>query len=435
MVADDPRDGAVNRRGRPPGALLSWRLVAILALALAVRLVMVATMSSDGYPDYQDLVYHAHAIMDGRYPDRNVEGIYSFRAPLYPAVLAGVFSLAGERYRVVTALQALAGVLIVYLVYRLARTTARQRGALVAASVAAVYPYLVQPVGYLQTETLYTLLTVAATFWMLRAVGEGGVAWRPAAAAGLLGGLATLCRPSGQLLLGILAGWLIGVALARRWPWRAALPALAALVGVAALVVLPWTVRNYVRFSELIIVNNQAGEVFWLGNNPHYARLMHARTSTEFAARVQDMWQAIQAGASDIEDLTPAQLDRYYWRRALAYVAESPGAWGRLLVVKAVEFWRPWLHPVAYGWRVAVVSGLFAVPVFALGALGALALWRSGRRAEVALVAAMVLVHAAFFTLFHPTVRYRTPAVDVYLIALMGAGWMAMRDRWSPGSV
>jgi hypothetical protein len=36
-----------------------------------------------------------------------------------------------------------------------------------------------------------------------------------------------------------------------------------------AIVVLPWTIRNYVQFNKFILVSNNGGVNFWMGNNPN----------------------------------------------------------------------------------------------------------------------------------------------------------------------
>jgi 4-amino-4-deoxy-L-arabinose transferase-like glycosyltransferase len=416
-------------------ALRHVGLLGILAVAALLRLG-IATFSQhpEQYPDMQDFLYHANGILAGQYPERNVEGIYSFRAPLYPFLLAGVLRVFGERFVIVTLLQALAGVVLVYVVYLFARRLFDERAALISAGLAAVYPYLLAPIGYVQTESLYAVLALGGTFLFVTTVlpdRDGGTAARArAAVAGVLYGLAMLCRPSAMLVIVTWGLWVAGLVASRAREARKTMPAFVLMLACAAVVVLPWTVRNYLKFSELILVNNQAGEIFWLGNNPHYARLQHATTATEFQTTLRTIWAEAEAQRPLVEGLSPREIDRFWWDKGWRYAASSPREWRSLLAVKWVDFWRPWLNPVAHAHGTVVLSALFAVPVFVAGALGMARLACTGRYRHFGLFALMFVTSGVFFTLFHPTVRYRTPSVDVLLLSLAGVGAVALSAMW-----
>ena len=122
----------------------------------------------------------------------------------------------------------------------------------------------------------------------------------------------------------------------------------------------------------------------------------------------------------------------YYWEKGWSYVSSSPGEWLYLLFLKWVDFWRPWLNPVAHGRGTVVLSAVFSVPVFIGGALGMVELFRAGKYQYLVLLLAILVVHSLslFFTLFHPTVRYRTPSVDVFLLVLAGGGFGHHVKRW-----
>lgn len=411
-------------------------MIGLLAVAFLLRLGMVVmTPRPEDYPDVQDFVYHANAIIDGRYPDRNVEGLYSFRAPLYPFLLSLFFRLFGYRFIFVTVFQAVIGVVLVYGIYALARRWFDERAAVVAGALAAVYPYLLYPVAYVQTESVYTLLAFTATLWFVRAVGADGIElrrWLPyAVGAGALGGLAMLCRPSALLLILILGAWVATMVVFRIGPGGRAVVPLLVFLFAAAVIVLPWTIRNYVRFSELIIVNNQAGEIFWLGNNAHYRELFRTETPEAFRATLAAMWSELQADRPMVGHLSPGAIDRYYWEKGWRYIASSPREWMTLLFLKWLAFWRPWPNPVAHGAGSALISALVATPVFVGAAVGMVQLFRRRRYESFGLLLMLIVVHAVFFTLFHPAVRYRTPSVDVFLLVLAGGGLGDLVTRWS----
>jgi hypothetical protein len=50
--------------------------------------------------------------------------------------------------------------------------------------------------------------------------------------------------------------------------WRVRLADVALAGGIAAALILPWTVRNYVVFDRFLLLNSQAGQTFWNSNHP-----------------------------------------------------------------------------------------------------------------------------------------------------------------------
>ena len=172
--------------------------------------------------------------------------------PLLPLVLAvpslvGVDTILGHR-----AVLAILAAGTIWLVGSLGRRLAGPGAGLVAAALAALHPMLVGADTSLMTEGLGALLTVAILRAALLLLDEPRP--RHAVLLGALGGAAALLRGEGVILLG---GVLLVVALALvRRHQRAALRLLAGAAGVAALVVLPWLVRNYTVFHSLVMSNN-----------------------------------------------------------------------------------------------------------------------------------------------------------------------------------
>ena len=134
-----------------------------------------------------------------------------------------------------------------------------------AGAVAALYPTLVAFGHYLWSETLFALLAVLGWWasWEARARRSVGLA----AAAGLAFGLAALTRELGLLFAGAVALWWVGgdVLARARAEGRTGLVrgfvAPAALVAVAGLVVVPWTLRNGLVLGGFVPVST----VGWMG--------------------------------------------------------------------------------------------------------------------------------------------------------------------------
>jgi 4-amino-4-deoxy-L-arabinose transferase-like glycosyltransferase len=235
---------------------LLW-LAVICALALALRAVVIANTQEAGiFADMQD--YHdraVHLLRTGTlWPD-------AFRVPLYPIFIAGVFKLFGESLVAVRIAQAVLGVATVALTYAVAKRVTTEGGALIAASVVAIYPALVLYSVYLMAETLFAFFVVLAiALWTIE---------RPwaALATGVAIGAATLTRSTGMAVAG-------GIVLAEAFRLitrnaemgNRTLARIALVLVGFALVLAPWMQRNYAMYGRLIPTDTAAGFNALLGN-------------------------------------------------------------------------------------------------------------------------------------------------------------------------
>ncbi len=111
----------------------------------------------------------------------------------YPAFLAALFSCVGRDLRTVAITQALAGGLVCWIVFLIARRMGWHVRALVASALVAVYFPLVFYGALLLSETMATLLLVAFVWALIRAADR--LAWF-GPCAGVLLGLAMVVRPN-----------------------------------------------------------------------------------------------------------------------------------------------------------------------------------------------------------------------------------------------
>jgi 4-amino-4-deoxy-L-arabinose transferase-like glycosyltransferase len=217
----------------------------LLVLALVARIAQIAA-THDWHPvaDPADYVRHAVSIAHGHGMAPNTlpgGGPSALRPPAYPYFLGGVFAVSGDSFTAGRVASALLGVVAVFLIGVIAERLWDRRAALVAMAIAAVYPPLVLLSGTLLSESLALPLVLGLVALVL----ARDVRWVPPAA-GALFGLALLDRPA----LVVFAIPLV----AALW-WRRALVAL----GVAVLVVVPWTIRNAVEFHAFVPISTQSG--------------------------------------------------------------------------------------------------------------------------------------------------------------------------------
>jgi 4-amino-4-deoxy-L-arabinose transferase-like glycosyltransferase len=323
--------------------------------------------------------------------------------PLYLYFVGVLFTLFGTLEAVKYA-QCLAGVLLVPALGLLGRRAFGERAALVAAGIAAFYPELVWFASHFWAETVFTVLLWWALERLLAADRERG--GKAALASGLLWGLAILTRETVLYFLPFAALWLA---------WRRAGGArrAAMLLSVAALVVLPWTVRNWLVFDAFVPVSTAGALNLWQGNT----RLSRQEVYEEY-------W-AVHGRIAKYEHAR---------RRAVEAILERQPLWIlEKLRDEMPAFWAAHSQPIvhlergAYG-VVARPKALLAVAVVLLPYLALLVLFVAGiavlprGRAPVLLLGFLifyVLLHVAA----HGYPRYRLPALPV-LFLVAAQGWV-----------
>lgn len=231
-----------------------------MLLALVLRVAAIA--ADDGYLPANDAFeydLYAQSIAAGDGYPRTIYllqgGPTAVRGPGYPFLLGGVYALTGDSLTAGRLMGAALGALAVLLLYLVARRIWGRRIALVAASLAAVFPPFVLLSRDLLSESLFIVLVLGAILCVLDFRRSGGML-RWAVAAGLLCGLAALTRNTGVVLAAVIA---LGVWTGRpRWSARS-LAAPAAVLACAALVIAPWTVRNATEFGRFIPITTSPG--------------------------------------------------------------------------------------------------------------------------------------------------------------------------------
>ncbi len=337
------------------------------------------------------------------------------RAPGYPAFLALIGAgraVVDTVPAVVKVAQAIIGGVGVVLVGLLAGQLAGRRAAIAAATLAAVYPPLVWISAYGFSEAIFWPVGLAAAWVYDRALARRTDSPFFAAAAGLITGAGILTRPALLLFVPLAVGWLL---LRRR------VVAAAIMIAAVAMVVTPWTVRNYFHHGRFLLVASDGGVTFWTGNHPM------AIGEGDMAA-VPALGMANRALREAHPGLSEEEMEPIYYREALAWIQAHPLDWVALEARKLFYLFVPigpsyTLHSRLY--YVASVISYGAVLALTIAGLVRLR-GRVGRTPGLWLLAASAV---AMCLVFFPQERFRIPILDPALVVLAGAAWPIGRPR------
>lgn len=398
-------------------------LAALIAAGIAARVVWAllfpAPFTSDGEAYYK----LAQRLSQGL-TYQTTKGEWVAWPPGYPFLLLVHFKLLGVgRLAVAVAnLLLFAGSLLT--VDALARrfSEGREGTARLATLLLALWPNLIASAGVASKEMVIVFLLPATLLLYLGAVEKRTIM---SLAAGLVLGYAILTQPALQLLAGI---FLVFEVLLRTPVLRAA--ARLALLGLGmAVVILPWTWRNYQVTGVPVLVSANGGSVFYRANNP----------------LATGGW--ILQGERSLAGYDELTADRLGYQWGKEWIRENPGPFLRLALKKQILFLgddATGLYEIKRAGRIE--GGVYSLlklltnawwwGIWAL-ALTAFLVRRSGtgweRRADVVLFLMTVLYFWAIDSVFESGARHHLPLVG--LLAVMagtvstGAGGL----RTKPG--
>jgi 4-amino-4-deoxy-L-arabinose transferase-like glycosyltransferase len=243
----------------------------VFLLALGLRLDYAIRAPQHPVDDAQAYARISRAMFEGEGYTQGSDAPYLQSASNYqpglPLLVTGIYEVGGgvneAAARIVLALLSSLAIPFTFLI---GRRLGGPNAGLIAIVPVAIYPALLEYTGMLMTEPVGTALLAGTLLAYMRACEEPR-AWLWGVTGLGLGALAML-RPEYLLLAVALPALALlrlrhgpGVGLGRRQVGMAAL-----MLGCAVLVVLPWTIRNFVAFERLVPISTGGGQVLYEGS-------------------------------------------------------------------------------------------------------------------------------------------------------------------------
>ena len=246
---------------------------------------------------------------------------YTFRTPIYPLFLVGLYSVFGHNPVIPVLVQIGLNICTLLILFATGRLLLGRPQAYWGCAVLAVSGVFVLHTRYILTESLSAFLlapVIYALAWLSRSGEEdtlfGLRRFGLIAVTGALLGVLTLCRPGNFYLAILLAAVMLvqgGRAVLRR---RAQAVAIAGLCFV--LVLSPWLVRNYYHFQSMRLDSLH-------GFNLYYTTVASMRALDGDLSLEESMAQ-MRASEPKHPDLNVMELDKKRQQMALAAIADNP---------------------------------------------------------------------------------------------------------------
>lgn len=255
-----------------------------------------------------------------------------YQDPLYPYLLALIYKTIGRDFFWVYTVQAVLGAATCGLVVLIGERAVNRTVGVIGGLLYAFYAPAIYHDGLVLKVSLGAFLLLLAVFLLVG--GENRHRPRPGlVAAGIVLGLASLVRANFLLLLPVLVlAFLLNREAA---PRQRALMAVLFLLG-SLLVLGPVMIRNYLISHDWVLTTAQAGQNFYIGNNPQafgtYTGLPFVRADPLYEREDFQREAEKRLGRA----MKPSEVSRYWLEQGVRFMKTDPAAFLRLFWKKTL---------------------------------------------------------------------------------------------------
>ena len=403
-----------ERSGQP-----RWHLWLVAGVAVAAALVMVASFRRQGLVDSVGDPYDYGKIAH-TFVSEGFTKLTRRAASLYPSFLSIIFGLGGDN-SAVQLVQCLLHAATCSLVYVMARRWYSARAGLFAGLFCAIHPMLLRYVPDLHMETWLTFFFTVTVWCAMQFYDRPSI--RNGVLLGFFGTITTLSKGVAlPVLLAYGAFWLYR--LWKRAPGSAkSLPAIMAMGITMAVMIAPWTYRNYRVSGHFVLLTPGTPDAFLRG---------YIFTRSEFATLKQPpytdaenesnrLFKRIAKENGTVWEQDELQDDRNNSKEAKRMIVEHPFDTLRKCVVGLFTFWYEMTSL-----RNSLIPFVLAIGNWILAVIGMRRAQREGRPFFALLLP--ILAVNAFVALLIPLGRYSVPVLPT-LAVLAGFGADTLLSR------
>jgi tetratricopeptide (TPR) repeat protein len=399
----------------------------IFSIALLVRLVYLVQI--------QDLPFTTHLSLDAASYDRMAQDITGgnwlghsvfYQAPLYPYFLAVLYKSFGHSLNVVRCIQLLLGAFNCVVVFWIAKRLFGTNKAIWSGSMVVFYGIFVFYEGAIGKDGISYLFTNLTLLSLVSSLENPK--WHRWFISGIALGCSVLTRGNLILLLPLIMLWM-AIAI-KPYSIRTTLAAMAIFVIGTFLIISPVTVRNYVVGNDLVLTTSQAGQNFYIGNNPRANGFFENPPRIRLNPKYEEEdFRSEALRITNQKFMKPSEISGFWFKEGLRFIRSNPEKAFELLVKKTAMFWNRFEIPDNYNYyyyrNEATILSICFLGFGVVAPLGLFGLFLARKNPGTWLFALFILGYMASIVPFHMASRYRLPVVPVLIVfASYGLVWI-----------
>ena len=327
------------------------------------------------------------------------------RPPGYPVFLAGIYLLFGESILAIRMVESMLGAFLAVIIALIGSRIGGKPVGVLAGILWSIYPAGVFISGLVYPTNLMTVLLACGVARLLPYSHQGLSPIR-IFIAGVLWGLATLTIPIALITLVAIGLWVM------YWERRTRRVLLVSLLFFgAAMVVIPWTIRDFYVYRRLVPVE------------PRLVSHLPLVLNIETGARGRNIGALLNQPAQFAAHFTSEFI--HFWKIYPDRIAMADPEFRQRFhemdsrVIKSTIFTPNNL--------INAISVLSTGPLFLFALIGTVAMWlQRERRRELSFFWATILSFAVGYSQFYGKLRYRIP-IEPYIVIMSAYG---LRNTW-----
>jgi len=259
-----------------------------------------------------------------------------WRPPLYPYFLTGLYGVFGQNHLPVVVVQVLFDILSGLLFFFIGRTIFDEKTAFGGVLVWGLYPFSTYYTARIMTESLFTLLLALLIYLLLKAKTKLSVSG--SFLLGIVQGFSCLCKASMIYSTPLIIAYLWFV---RKVDNKEKLKNLSLVIVGAAMVISPWTIRNYQVSNKFILISSPGSYAFWSGNFILTDGLDDDELNEDQLSLLEEARKKI---AKKNDDFMAVENSDFFLKATIANIKHQPVEFVELLFKKVFRFWFSTFH-------------------------------------------------------------------------------------------
>ena len=316
--------------------------------------------------------------------------------PVYPFFLTGIYSVFGKgNLLAVRLIQTVLGGLVPLTIIWVAGTFCSRTASLSAGLITAINPFLIFYVPEIMASTLFVLLGVVSIFFFCRFLS--GKSERYLLISAFFLSLTILTKTNA-------IAYVPAAVLTLLWKGGGSLKKRFRAVGIFSLVLIVilggWMWRNYEVVGKWCLTSS-TGRISMYGSTRYYLSKL-----TDLPVGYPEL--------KDVVSMEDAEGIRYSQKRWLEYVMQDPWMEVKIIIVKWLHFFNPFLARCQPIMR-RIVSAFFFLPILVLGGFALLLGGRDGLSPHRVYFLSLILITSTLHAVVVANIRYRTITIDPFL--------------------
>lgn len=379
----------------------------IFFFALAIRIFIIILIP----PEFWEYEQIANNILSGKgFTYLHMGTIYrSYCEPLYPFFNAIIYFLTHHNVMMLEFAQAIFSSAIAVVIYFCAKNFYGRSVACLASALVALHPGLIiytTKLHPLTLDALFFSLVLLATIKLSSKISRGNIIIMA-----LISGLCVLSRPTILIFLPLALIYIFKI---KKIPFTKSIYYAIIFSIFAAIIFLPWSLRNYFIHKQFMLTRSNAPFVFWLGNNPNFSgSALDIKGEPVFAL-------APAAFKEKIYGLNEAAQNKEFLTVAVKYIHEHPLRFIGRTIKKFYYFW--WFSPQAgllYDKIWFILYKILYIFIVSAGLIGIYSTYQEGlfrAKPDIALILLILLTISFTQSLFYIEGRHRWAVEPIFLI-------------------